>query len=207
MTETFVVLEGTAGVGKSTLLAALAEELRDRGESVTTVPEFADAEVGQYLAQTLADYGHERHRERALTLLADTLASLSYQAETTIQPALAQGDVALSERWLDTVPVYNAPHVAEREGVAMAETLAEFRAAMPVEPDLTVLLTVDDATRRERQQRHRPELLDDGSVPDRYAERQQRYRDLLAGREDVLVYENDGEISTAVVDIAAEIQR
>ena len=85
--------------------------------------------------------------------------------------------------------------------------LAEFRAAMPVEPDLTVLLTVDDATRRERQQRHRPELLDDGSVPDRYADRQQRYRDLLAGREDVLVYENDGEISTAVADIAAEIQR
>ena len=91
MTETFVVLEGAAGVGKSTLLAALAEELRDQGESVTTAPEFADAEVGRYLAQTLADYGHERHRERALTLLADTLASLSYQAETNDPTGVSPG--------------------------------------------------------------------------------------------------------------------
>ncbi|WP_436929845.1 hypothetical protein [Halosimplex halobium] len=45
MTGTFVVLEGTAGAGKSTLLDGLAEELRDRGESVTTAGELADAEV------------------------------------------------------------------------------------------------------------------------------------------------------------------
>jgi dTMP kinase len=106
MTGTFVVLEGTAWAGKSTLLGALAEEFRDRGESVTTAPEFADAEVGQYLARTLAEYGHEKHRERALTLTADTLASLAYQAETVIRPALDDGDVVISERWLDTVPVY-----------------------------------------------------------------------------------------------------
>jgi thymidylate kinase len=113
--------------------------------------------------------------------------------------------VITSERWLDTVPVYNAPHVAEREGFDMTETLAEFRAAMPVEPDLTVLLTVDEETRRERQQRHRPELLDEGSVPERHAGRQRRYRDLLSDREDAVVYENDGDISTAVAEIAAEI--
>ena len=200
------MLEGTAGAGKSTLLEALAEELRDRGESVTTVPEFADAEVGQLLARTLTDYDRETYRKRALALTADTLASLAYQAETVVEPALSDGDVVISERWIDTVTVYNTPLVAEREGVSMAETVSEFRAATP-DPDLTVLLTVDDETRRERFPDHRPNLLDDGAVADRFAERQRRYRDRLADREDAVVYENTADVSTAVAEIAAEIPR
>ncbi|WP_436907582.1 dTMP kinase [Halosimplex marinum] len=209
MTGTFVVLEGTAGAGKSTLLDALAEELRDRGESVTTAGEFADAEVGQYLARMLSDddYGPEASRERAVTLTADTLASLAYQAETVIRPALDEGDIVLTERFLDSVAVYNTPLVEAREGVSMDATLAEFRAAMGVEPDLTVLLTVDDETRRERFPAHRPNLLDDGAVADRHAERQRQYLDLLADREDAVVYGNGGEVPTAVAEIAAEIER
>ncbi|WP_415379642.1 dTMP kinase [Halosimplex sp. TS25] len=207
MTGTFVALEGAAGTGKSTLLDALAEELHARGESVTTAPEFADCEVGEFMKRTLSEYGGEAFRERALTLTASALASLSYQAETEVRPALEDGDIVLTERYLDSVAVYDTPLVEARDGVPMTETLAEFESAMPVEPDLTVLLTIDEATRRERFETHRPELLDDGEVRDRHTERQTRFRDLVADRESVLVYENDGDISTAVAEIAAEIQR
>lgn len=207
MTGTFVVLEGAAGTGKSTLLDALGEELRDHGESVTTVPEFADAEVGDFMTRTLSVYGGEEFRERALSLTAGALASLSYQAETVIRPALDAGDVVLTERYLDSVAVYDTALVEDRDGVPMTETLAEFEAAMPVEPDLTVLLTIDEATRHERFETYRPELLDDGEVRERHTERQARFRDLLADRENALVYENDGEISTAMADIAEEIPR
>lgn len=205
MTGTFVVLEGAAGTGKTTLLAALAEELRDRGESVTTGPEFADCEVGEFMARTLSEYSGEAFEERALTLTASALASISYQAETVIRPALDRGDIVLTERHLDSVAVYDAPLVPERDGVPMTDTLAEFRAAMPVEPDLTVLLTVDEATCRERFATHRPELLADGATRDRHTERQAHFRDLVTDREDALVYENSGEISTAVADIAGKI--
>lgn len=207
MTGTFVVLEGAAGVGKTTLLESLAEELRQRGESVTTVPEFADCEVGEFMSRTLSEYGGEAFEERALTLTASALASLSVQAETEIRPALDRGDVVLTERYLDSVAVYDAPLVAEREGVPMSETLAEFEAALPVEPDLTVLLTLDEATCRERFDTHRPELLADGATRDRHTERQDHFRDLVAEREDAIVYENTAEISTAVADIAAKIPR
>lgn len=207
MTGTFVVLEGAAGVGKTTLLAALAEELRERGESVTAVPEFAESEVGEFMARTLSENGGEAFDERALTLTASALASISYQAETVIRPALDRGDIVLTERYLDSVAVYDAPLVDEREGVAMRDTLAEFRAAMPVEPDLTVLLTLDEATCRERFATHRPELLADGATRDRHTERQAHFRDLVADREDAVVYENSGEISTAVADIAGKIPR
>ncbi|QPV61266.1 hypothetical protein I7X12_10840 [Halosimplex litoreum] len=207
MTGTFVVLEGTAGTGKSTRLDALAAELRDRGESVTVVPEFADGSVGDFVVDEIVSGDADQFRERALSLTAGALASASYQAETVIRPALDAGDVVLTERFLDSVAVYNTPTVEAREGVSMDATLAEFRAAMPVEPDLTVLLTLDDETRRERLATHRPNLLDDGAVPDRRGERERRYRDLLADREDAVVYENSGDVSTAVAEIAAEIER
>ncbi|WP_123535657.1 dTMP kinase [Halosimplex salinum] len=207
MTGTFVVLEGAAGTGKSTLLHALAEELRERGESVTTVPEFADCEVGEFMERTLSEYGGEAFDERALTLTASALGSLSYQAETVVRPALERGDVVLTERYLDSVAVYDTPLVAEREGVEMTETLAEFEAAMPVEPDLTVLLTIDEATSRDRFETHRPELLADGETRDRHTERQARFRDFVAGRENAVVYENTADVSTAVAEIAEKIPR
>jgi dTMP kinase len=207
MTGTFVALEGAAGTGKSTLLDALAEELRDRGESVTTVPEFAECELGEYMERTLSAYGGEAFDERALTLTASALASIAYQAETVVRPALDRGDVVLTERYLDSLAVYDTPLVAEREGVEMAETLAEFESAMPVEPDLTVLLTIDEATCRERFEAHRPELLADGATRDRHTDRQERFRDLVAGRDDAVVYENTGDLSTAVAEIAERIPR
>ncbi|QLH80548.1 dTMP kinase [Halosimplex pelagicum] len=207
MTGTFVALEGTAGTGKSTLLDALADELRERGESVTTVPEFADGSIGEFVVDEIVSGDAAQFRERALSLTAGALASVSYQAETEIRPALDEGEIVLTERFLDSVAVYDTPFVAEREGVSMEGALAEFRAAMPVEPDLTVLLTVDEETHRERLAAHRPELLDDGAVPDRRGERERRYRDLLADREDALVYDNSGDVSTAVAEIAAEIER
>lgn len=207
MTGTFAALEGTAGTGKSTLLDALAEELRERGESVTTVPEFAEGPVGEFVVDEIVSGDAEQFRERALSLTAGALASVAYQAETEIQPALDRGDIVLTERFLDSVAVYDTPFVADREDVSMDDTFAEFRAAMPVAPDLTILLTADAETHRDRLAANRPELLDDGAVPDRRAERERRYRDLLADREDALVYDNSGDVSTAVAEIAAEIER
>lgn len=49
--------------------------------------------------------------------------------------------------------------------------------------------------------------IDSGTVVDRRAERERRYRDPLADREDIFVYDNSGDVSTAVAEFAAEIER
>jgi hypothetical protein len=49
--------------------------------------------------------------------------------------------------------------------------------------------------------------IDSGTVTDRCGERQRQYLDRLADREDAFRYDNSADVSTAVAEIAAEIER
>ncbi|SFS08328.1 Thymidylate kinase [Halomicrobium zhouii] len=207
MAGTFVVLEGGAGTGKSALLDALSGEFTRRGISIETVPEFAEASVGEFVADELDRGDGQQFQERACSLSAGMLANCCYQAETVINDALETNEIVLTERYLDSVAVYNLPLVEQRSGSTFPPIIDATDRALPVSPDLTVLLTMNDQTRRERFRNDRPELLEQGSVPDRFSQRQARFRERLAGRDDVLIFENDDSLETAAATLAEEINR
>ncbi|MFF0723758.1 dTMP kinase [Streptomyces sp. NPDC004134] len=128
----FVTLDGPGGVGKSTTLTALAEDLRERGHRIHTTTEPSTSPLGQF-TRTQADHIHGH----ALACLV--AADRYHHIRTEIQPHLDAGDTVLCDRYLGSTLV-----VQRLDGVPEPFLLA--LNADIVLPDLAVLLTTDPAT-------------------------------------------------------------
>jgi dTMP kinase len=131
----FVVLEGIDGSGTTTQALRLAEALRDDGHAVLSTHEPSDGPIGVILRQALT------HRlvglsDRALALLfaADRLHHLA----TVVEPALAEGKVVVSDRYVLSSLAYQGMRLP----LAWVESLNA--AARPA--DLTLYLGVDART-------------------------------------------------------------
>lgn len=89
----FIVVEGPNGVGKSSVVGALAVELRSAGIPVHVTREPTDSALGQAVRELESDMSG---RALALACAADR----HYHLEAEILPALARGDWVLSDRYL-----------------------------------------------------------------------------------------------------------
>ena len=131
----FVTFEGGEGAGKTTVLALVAQELKDRGWSVLTTREPGAGEVGAAIRQLLLHSGEIPPTTELLLFLADR----SNHVETIIKPALAKGTVVLCDRFVDSTTVYQA-HV---RGLDASFIQAGNRfATSGLVPDRTYLLDV-----------------------------------------------------------------
>ncbi|WP_313409450.1 dTMP kinase [Aeromicrobium sp.] len=137
----FVAFEGGEGSGKSTQSRLLSQWLESRGRRVLLTREPGGTEVGARLRSILLDpaTGHLSPRTEALIYAADK----AEHVDTVILPALADGSVVITDRYVDSTLAYQgagrALHVNELESLARWAT-ADLR------PHLTVLLDVDPAT-------------------------------------------------------------
>ncbi len=132
----FVTLEGPEGAGKSTVLRALAERLREAGRDVVTTREPGSGEVGAAVREILL------HGEAIdpMTELFLFLADRAEHVAKTVRPALARDQVVLCDRYADSTLVY--------QGYARGLDLAKIRglnelATGGLKPDLTLLLDLD----------------------------------------------------------------
>lgn len=145
----FVVVEGLDGAGTTTQASRLAEALTEQGRCVELTSEPSSGPLGQLAREHIAGRITLDPASAALTFTADRADHLA----RTIRPALDAGHWVVCDRYLLSTLAYQGA-----EGVD-PEWMLTVSAGFEV-PELTVLLDLPDALRRER--------LDLRGVLDRY---------------------------------------
>lgn len=131
----FIVLDGADGVGKSTQVGLLADWLRQLGYPVVTCRDPGSTPLGEAIRKLLLDR-HDLHMALKAEMLL-YMAARAQMVEEVIRPALAAGQVVVSDRYLLANVVYQG-----YGGGLDVNTLWEIgRAATGgLAPDLTVVL-------------------------------------------------------------------
>lgn len=100
----FITFEGPEGAGKTTAIAAIAEHLRAKGETVLVTREPGSGELGGKIREILLHGGAMPPESELFLFLADR----SNHVRNVIQPALDQGQIVLCDRYADSTFVYQA---------------------------------------------------------------------------------------------------
>jgi dTMP kinase len=137
----FVVFEGGEGAGKSTQAVKLAAWLRvEGGRECVLTREPGATPVGARIRGILLDKSSEGLAPRAEALLY--AADRAHHVASVIRPALARGEVLISDRYVDSSLAYQGAGRALRaDEVAWLSSWA----TGGLVPDLVVLLDVDPA--------------------------------------------------------------
>lgn len=140
----FVTLEGGEGAGKSTVLAALRDDLHDAGEEVVCTREPGGTPLAEMVRGLLLSREHEAPAPETELLLM--FASRAQHVRETILPALARGAWVLSDRFTDASYAYQGGGRGLDAGlIAVLE-----RHAVGIRPGLTLLLDVPVEVGRHR---------------------------------------------------------
>ena len=141
----FVVLEGGDASGKSTQARLVADRLRSAGREVVETFEPGATEAGAAIRALLLDGdGPVDPTAEALLLAADR----AQEVADVIRPALARGTDVVSDRFVPSSLAYQG--VGRGLGVEKIEKLNRW-ATGGLEPDLVVVLDVDDAVAASRR--------------------------------------------------------
>lgn len=137
----FITFEGSEGCGKSTQIARLVDLLESRGIRVVRTREPGGTVVGEKIRHLL------QHDPEADTMCDESelllfAASRAQLVREVIEPALAEGDWVVADRFCDSTTVYQGigrglsrKAVEQVNGFAMGS----------LRPDLTILLDLDAA--------------------------------------------------------------
>jgi dTMP kinase len=142
----FITFEGTEGCGKSTQVALLAERLRALGHRVRTLREPGGTPIGEEIRHTL------KHSPKnfAMTAEAELLlmnASRAQLVREIIRPALAAGEIVVSDRFYDSTTAYQG-HGRQLD-LDKVKTVIEF-AVGETKPNVTLFLQVPAEVSAER---------------------------------------------------------
>jgi dTMP kinase len=133
----FIAFEGGEGAGKSTQVARLEAWLVERGRSVRTTREPGATGLGATVRSIVLDPANTGLSARAEALLY--AADRAQHVHEVVRPALAEGRVVVTDRYVDSSLAY--------QGAGRAFDLEQVRsisrwATDGLRPDLTVLLDV-----------------------------------------------------------------
>ncbi|MDJ0320448.1 dTMP kinase [Pseudarthrobacter sp. PS3-L1] len=142
----FIAFEGGDGAGKSTQASLLAAALESRGHTVLRTREPGGTPIGEKLRSLVLDHGHGHIDARTEALIF--AASRAAHATQVIRPALEDGTVVLSDRYIDSSVAYQG--AGRNLGADAVRTLNNW-ATDELHPDLTVLLDVEPAIGRQRR--------------------------------------------------------
>lgn len=158
----FISIEGGEGAGKSTVISALAEALRARGEPVVQSREPGGTALAEKIRELLLDPDHEPATVHTELLLM--FAARSQHVAQRIAPALASGAWVLCDRFTDSSYAYQG--AGRGVSPALIETLE--REVVGIQPALTFLLDLDVAAGRARTRLR-------GGAPDRIEREQDAF--------------------------------
>ena len=137
MAGLFLSLEGIDGSGKSTQGRRLAERLRAEGHAVTLTREPGGSPGAEEIRRLVLEGATDRWSAETEILLFT--AARRDHLEKTIRPALARGEVVITDRFADSTRIF--------QGITRGDltaTVNQLHALMiGVEPDLTLLFDLD----------------------------------------------------------------
>ena len=142
----FITFEGTEGSGKSTQISLLAEHLRQIGRTVRTIREPGGTPIGEEIRHTLK----HSSQNQAMTWEAELLlmnASRAQLVREVIRPALAAGQVVLSDRFYDSTTAYQG--YGRELDLKMVKAVIDV-AVGDTRPDLTLLFVVSPEVSADR---------------------------------------------------------
>jgi dTMP kinase len=186
----FLSLDGIDGTGKSTQIRLLADWFRTRGRSVVTCADPGGTPIGDVLRAILLD--HRQQMSPSCEALV-FMASRSELVARIIRPALAAGDVVLSDRFL----LANVVYQGYGGGLDVDELWRAGRLSTGgLQPDLTIVLDlpVEMAASRRAQQ-----------TPDRLESRDPAYHDRV--RQGFLAEARQRPDRIRVIDAADTVER
>ncbi len=170
------------GCGKTTQMRRLAARIRARRRTVVETVEPGGTRVGAQIRRILLDAANQDLRPMPELLLY--FASRAQNVEEVILPALARGEVVLSDRFTDSSVVYQGCG----RGLGAETVLALDRiACRGVVPNLTLLIDIDletslaRARARNLETQHTETRMDEQSVEFHRTVREAYLK--LAGRE------------------------
>ena len=141
----FIAFEGGDGAGKSTQVRLLASAYALLGRSVLVTRQPGGTELGRALRDLLLHGDHMSARAEALIFAADK----AQHVEEVVRPALAAGQVVLTDRYTDSAVAYQG--AGRALGAEEVRTL-QMWAVDDLLPDLTVIV---DISAEEGRRRHR----------------------------------------------------
>ncbi|GAB3842864.1 dTMP kinase [Nesterenkonia populi] len=146
-TGLFIALEGGEGAGKTTQLRLLRDWLTEAGHDVVLTREPGGTEIGERIRTLLLEHGQGEVDPRTEALLF--AASRAAHVAQRIRPAVAAGQLVLTDRFVDSSLAYQG--AGRGLGVDAVARVNEWATAGLV-PDLTVLLDVDPSVSRSRRE-------------------------------------------------------
>ena len=145
-----ISFEGVDGTGKSTQIQRLAAKLRKLKKRVIVLREPGATRIGEKIRHLLQyDRGALGMSPQAETLLF--CASRAQLVTEKILPALAQGKVVLTDRFMDSTTVYQG--AGRNLGINAIESLHEFSIGS-CRPDLTFVLMMKPETSLKRARKN-----------------------------------------------------
>ncbi|MDS9467298.1 dTMP kinase [Paracoccus sp. MBLB3053] len=136
----FISFEGIDGSGKSTQARHLAETLRQSGREVVLTREPGGSEGAEEIRRLLVEGGGERWSPETELLLF--MAARRDHVERMIGPALARGEIVISDRFADSSRVYQG--LARAENRQLVEEL--HRLVIGIEPQITFVIDINPET-------------------------------------------------------------
>jgi dTMP kinase len=135
----FVSLEGIDGSGKSTQGRLLAETLRKAGHPVTLTREPGGSPGAEEIRRLVLEGDVDRWSPETEILLFT--AARRDHLERTIRPALARGEIVITDRFADSTRIFQGITRGD-----LTDIVDRLHALMiGVEPDLTLLFDLDPA--------------------------------------------------------------
>ncbi len=143
-TGLFLAVEGGDGAGKSTQVQLLAAALTAAGRDVLVTRQPGGTDLGVEIRALVLHGDHISPRAEALLYAADK----AHHVDTVVAPALAEGRVVLTDRYVDSAIAYQG---AGRDLGADEIARLQSWAVGGLVPDLTILLDVTPEVGRSRR--------------------------------------------------------
>ena len=167
MNGIFITLEGTDASGKTTQIGLLSEYLEKKGVPHIVTREPGGTAIGEKIRTIILDKENSEMLPATEALLyAASRAQLTGQV---VRPALREGKVVISDRFLDSSIAYQG------YGRNLGDMIRRINepAVEGLKPDLTILLKTDPAAMRKRR---------DASLEDRMdSQKLEFHREVLRG--------------------------
>ena len=187
----FIVMEGPDGSGKTTQINLLKEYLEEAGYECLITREPGGTEIGEEIRQLILNPEHkEMSPVTEMLLYAASRAQLVHEV---IGPALEEGKIVISDRFVDSSIVYQG--IARKLGISTVSAVNAPGIGI-YRPDGIFFIDLSEAEglRRKKEQKNLDRMEQEGI--DFHHMVSEGYRKVLSGRPEVMKIDGGRSIDT-----------